>query len=390
MPPFPQRLKDLGITRPTLLLDRNRAVQNLKRMKRKADSAGIRFRPHFKTHQSAEIGKWFRSAGVKSITVSSLDMALYFARHGWKDITVAFTANPLEIKAIKSLARKIKLNLLIDSGELARGIASALPAQVQVWMDVDVGYHRTGIPWDDAGQIVDVARAIRESKKLVLAGLLTHSGHTYHAKSAAEIRRLHQESLLKLRAVRKKLLEEGIHPCAISIGDTPSCSVAESFAGADEIRPGNFIFYDLTMSHLGACRDEDIAVAVACPVVARYEAWNQVVIYGGAVHLSKEFMMDEKGRRIYGYVAHVGENSWGAAERKAPVLSLSQEHGLIEMNDTFLQEIKVGDPLVILPVHSCLTADLYRSYLTLEGKKIERRQSNDPETNDSLDADKRR
>jgi D-serine deaminase-like pyridoxal phosphate-dependent protein len=32
---------------------------------------------------------------------------------------------------------------------------------------------------------------------------------------------------------------------------------------------------------------------------------------------------------------------------------------------------------VILPIHSCLTADLYRSYRTLEGKKIERRQSND-------------
>jgi D-serine deaminase-like pyridoxal phosphate-dependent protein len=38
MPPFPERLEDLGITRPTLLLDRERVIQNLKRMKRKADS----------------------------------------------------------------------------------------------------------------------------------------------------------------------------------------------------------------------------------------------------------------------------------------------------------------------------------------------------------------
>jgi GTP cyclohydrolase II len=37
-----------------------------------------------------------------------------------------------------------------------------------------------------------------------------------------------------------------------------------------------------------------------------------------------------------------------------------------------------------------LLLDRNRSYLTLEGKKIERRQSNDPELNYSLDADKRR
>jgi D-serine deaminase-like pyridoxal phosphate-dependent protein len=372
-----QFLEGLQITRPTLLLDKNRVMGNIKRMKQKADQAGLRFRPHFKTHQSAEIGEWFRLLGVTSITVSSLDMAAYFANHGWKDITVAFTANLLEGKTMKSLARKIKLNLLLDSVELARGLSSLLSAKARAWIDVDVGYHRTGIPWDDFGKITSVARALLSDSKLTFAGLLTHSGHTYHAKATGEIQRFHRDSLLKLHAVKKRLEEEGVHSCEISIGDTPSCSAADLFTGADEIRPGNFVFYDLTMSTLGVCRDEDIAVAVACPVVAKYEAWNQVVIYGGAVHLSKEFLLDEKGRKVYGYAAFPGNTCWGSAERRAPIISLSQEHGLIEMNDSFLRQTKVGDLLVILPVHSCLTADLYRSYLTLDGKKIERRQSND-------------
>jgi D-serine deaminase-like pyridoxal phosphate-dependent protein len=122
------------------------------------------------------------------------------------------------------------------------------------------------------------------------------------------------------------------------------------------------------------CRDEDIAVAVACPVVAKYEAWNQIVIYGGCPPF-QGIPGGQKGRK---YTATRPRGLWGPAERKAPLLSLSQEHGMIEMNDTFLREVRVGDLLVILPVHSCLTADLYRSYLTLDGKKIERRQSNDP------------
>ena len=374
---FQKLLNGVPITRPTLLLDKDRVIQNIRRMKQKADAAGVRFRPHFKTHQSSGIGTWFRQEGVDSITVSSLDMAKYFALHGWKDITVAFTVNLPEIETLNSLAREIRLHLLLDSGELASRLDASLESEVNIWIDVDVGYHRTGIPCDDFPRILSVAQAVQRAPNLIFSGVLTHSGHTYHAKTVEEIRSIHQDSLAKLRTVREKLRQAGVHPCAISIGDTPSCSVADSFDGADEIRPGNFAFYDSMMSDLGACRDEDIAVAVACPVVARYKEWNQVVIYGGAVHLSKEFMLDGRGRKIYGYCCRPGETSWGPAERRAPVLSLSQEHGLIEMDVSLIQEINVGDLLIILPVHSCLTSDLYRYYLTLDGERIERRQSND-------------
>ncbi len=374
---FQKQLRDLRITRPTLLLDKRRAVENIQRMKKKADAARLRFRPHFKTHQSAEVGTWFRRAGVDSITVSSLDMARYFSRNGWKDITIAFTANLPEIDNLNSLAREVRLHLLLDSVLLARALDSALGEKVQVWIDVDVGYRRTGISWENFAEILSVARALQRSSRMSFSGLLTHSGHAYHAQSVAEIRKIHEEGLARLCGVREKLKEEGIDPCDISIGDTPSCSIAESFSGADEIRPGNFVFYDLTMSSLGACGDEDIAVAVACPLVAKYEEWNQAVIYGGAVHLSKEFLLDDQGRKVYGYLSRPAGSSWGPAERKAPVVSLSQEHGLIQLPASLLRDMNVGDLLVVLPVHSCLTADLYRTYLTLDGQTIERRQSND-------------
>ena len=97
-------LAALGICRPTLLLDERRARRNIERMARKAAAAGLRFRPHFKTHQSAAVGDWFRAAGVDAITVSSVDMGLYFAAHGWRDLTVAFSANVLESDKIDSLA----------------------------------------------------------------------------------------------------------------------------------------------------------------------------------------------------------------------------------------------------------------------------------------------
>lgn len=378
MSQFSERLKSLHITRPTLLLDKEKVIRNIEKMSHKAKAARLRFRPHFKTHQSAEVGNWFRQAGVGCITVSSLEMARYFTGHGWKDITVAFTANVLEIETINSLAQEVTFNLILDTDELVLRLASGLREKVQVWIEVDVGDHRTGIRWDDDQSITSLARTILNTPKLAFCGLLTHSGHSYHAKTVDEIRSIHEDSLGKLRRVKEGLRRDGIGPCAISIGDTPGCSVADSFAGVDEIRPGNFAFNDLKMWQLGACTDEEIAVAVACPVVGKYKDRNQVAVYGGAVHLSKDSLLDEVGRRIYGYVSRPGGHSWGPVEKSAPVVSLSQEHGLIEVDEQLFQEIKIGDILVILPVHSCLTSDLFRSYRSLSGEIIPRRQSNDP------------
>ncbi|RLD73544.1 MAG: alanine racemase, partial [Bacteroidetes bacterium] len=79
-----------NIQTPTLILNKALVLENIQFMAEKARKHHLSFRPHFKTHQSAEIGNWFKDAGVDKITVSSVSMAEYFAKHGWKDITIAF------------------------------------------------------------------------------------------------------------------------------------------------------------------------------------------------------------------------------------------------------------------------------------------------------------
>jgi D-serine deaminase-like pyridoxal phosphate-dependent protein len=72
----------LKITKPTLIIDEAQVKANIQKMVKKCILNNIRFRPHFKTHQSIRIGKWFRKEGVRKITVSSVDMARYFAEDG--------------------------------------------------------------------------------------------------------------------------------------------------------------------------------------------------------------------------------------------------------------------------------------------------------------------
>jgi D-serine deaminase-like pyridoxal phosphate-dependent protein len=51
---------------------------------------------------------------------------------------------------------------------------------------------------------------------------------------------------------------------------------------------------------------------------------------------------------------------------------VSQEHGIIATRSDILQMIEVGDVLAILPVHSCLTANLFTEYRTLQNELIDR------------------
>jgi D-serine deaminase-like pyridoxal phosphate-dependent protein len=358
------------IERPTLLLDRAKAIRNMERMIAKANRSGVSLRPHFKTHQSAEIGTWFRERGIDRITVSSVDMAYYFADVGWQDITVAFSANPLQLQRINDLAKRVKLNLLLESAETANVFANGLDASVGVLLKIDAGYHRTGIAWSSVDQISDLARFVHNAEKLSLKGILTHAGNTYGARGKDEVMAVFEQTMARMLSVQSALRQDGL-PAAVSVGDTPSCSLADVFAGADEIRPGNFIFYDLMQLQIGACSFEDIAVAVACPVVAKHPDRGQIVLYGGAIHLSKECLAMPNGQSSYGGIALPIEEGWGAVLENAQVVSLSQEHGIVAADQDFIRTIDVGDVLIVIPVHSCLTVNLFSRYMTLDGQPID-------------------
>jgi len=358
------------IHRPTLLLDRSKALRNIHRMINKARKNRVTFRPHFKTHQSAQIGEWFREAGITAITVSSVEMAIYFARNGWQDITIAFPVNLREIENINKLAEFIQLSLLVESREVVDFLNQQLSARVAVWIKIDVGYHRTGLPWDHFDAVAALARQISESPRMDFKGLLTHSGHSYHAASADEVKTIYAETMARLTDLKNHLADQGFGDTKISIGDTPCCSIVPDLSGADEIRPGNFVFYDVMQLAIGSCSEQDIAVAVACPVVAKHRERNEIVIYGGAIHLSKEFIVTKNGDKIFGYVTQFHGDGWETTMKNSYVASLSQEHGIVKVADDFFDRIGVGDLLLILPIHSCLTVNLLKQYVTLDGETI--------------------
>jgi len=357
----------MKITKPTLRLDLHKCKRNIKRIAAKAENNNLIFRPHFKTHQSIEIGKIFQEFGIKKITVSSVEMAKYFADAGWHDITIAFPFNPLEINEIEKLNNRINLNILISSLESAEKLMRVTKKHLNYFIEIDTGYHRSGILSEDEKQIVKTISVVNNQHKF--KGFLTHSGQTYQADSKEKILKIHQETLVKMKDLKNKF-DDQFTKISISIGDTPSCTLAEDFENIDEIRPGNFVFYDLMQYNLGVCNFDDIAVCVTCPVVDINPNRNQIVIYGGGIHLSKEFIL-QNGEKNFGELVHLNKSGWQRSATPSHLISLSQEHGIIQASDELMKKISIGDVIGIIPIHSCMTANLLGSYKTCDNRILD-------------------
>lgn len=348
---------------PTLFVDLDIVRSNILQMSSKAKKAGVELRPHFKTHQSKAIGEVFRDFDVTGITVSSIKMAEYFFTDGWDDITIAFPANVLAHEYYNRIAKKTSLKTLVLSEEVVKKLDEKLDSELGLYIEIDPDYGRSGIPVSDITRIRSLLDAIEESEHCYPAGFYCHAGHTYKSRSREEIEKTARQVLQKLEALKSHFPE-----MPVCFGDTPSCSILDEFGPADQISPGNFVFYDWMQVQIGSCTPNEIAVYMECPVIEKFADRNQVLIHGGAVHFSKDSV------QIDGYHSF-GEPVLKYLSEETYVKSLSQEHGIIQCSKDVFDKLTVGETIQIFPIHSCLTADLMREYHTKDGQVLDHMNS---------------
>ncbi len=347
----------MTLTYPYLLLNKEKCLENIERMTSKAKKNNLKFRPHFKTHQSIEIGKWFKQLGVDSCTVASFPMAEYFASAGWTDITVAFPVSSYDKKSINKLGQSINLNIVFSSYKNLITVNDSIHCKIGVYVELDCGYYRSGVSPDNTREIALMVNLIEQNEFYQFKGFLTHTGQTYNTKSVDEVKAIHHTTL-KLLTQLKSFWKDSYPEISISYGDTPSCSISENFWGIDEIRPGNFVFYDLMQTTIGSCSINNIAIALICPVIDVYPERGEAIIHGGAVHLSKDYITLPDQTKSFGLICPFDGKSWDQPYEGLWLKSISQEHGVVASKDKeLINTLKPGDLVAILPVHSCLTLD---------------------------------
>jgi D-serine deaminase-like pyridoxal phosphate-dependent protein len=353
-------------TTPAFLVDRAIVQRNCDRMRKKAADSKVLFRPHMKTHKTLEAGRMQHGGSLGPITVSTLAEAEFFADGGFSDITYAVPIAPEKLGRAAALASKIeRLNVLIDDARALAAIEEfhrAENAVFDVFLKVDCGYHRAGVD-PDSPDSVQLATSMLRSPAIRFRGLLTHAGHSYNVRTPHEILRIAVEETSAVTTFRDSIAAPSL---VRSIGSTPTASVVDSFEDCDEVRPGNYVFFDAFQAAVGSCALEDVAVSVLATVIGAYPDRNNLLIDAGALAMSKDLSPSHIDP-AFGYGAVCDE-----ALRPLPLklIALSQEHGKLEGDAAVIAQHPIGSRLRIMPNHSCLTAAMYEVYHVIENGKV--------------------
>lgn len=355
---------------PALILDAERMKRNAERMTARAKQLNVNLRPHVKTHKCAEIAKIQTAGNAGGIMVSTLAEAHFFLKNSFTDITYGV---PIEAgkfaEAIEIAKNCERFSVLTDDAATVESLnktARRENIKLDVFVKIDCGYHRCGVE-PDTPEAFDLPWLISDSSNLNFAGILTHAGHSYHARSAEELLLIARTERDTMRTLAQNLSEKGLTVPTVSIGSTPTMSAIDHLKGIMEMRPGNYIFFDAFQATLGSCEFEDCALTVLSAVVHRDAARRKIVIDAGAIALSKDRGAVEIDASCgYGRVLDLAGN-----DLNLRVESLSQEHGIIFVNDrTQFESLPIGSRVRILANHSCLTAAQHSYYDVLAGDRI--------------------
>ncbi len=362
-------MKLTDLRTPALVLDRAAVARNTAAMAARVRQHGVKLRPHVKTAKCVEVAKLATEGQFGGITVSTLAEAEFFASHGFRDIIYAAGLSPGKFDDVIRLRREgVDLKVLTDDLEVARALsqhARAAAVKLEAFIEIDSGQFRAGLD-PEAADLVPLAKLLNAPPFLTLAGVVTHAGQSYHAKGAAAIQAIAEDERRALIRAAERLKEAGLLCPILSTGATPTATLGTRFDGLSEIRPGNYVFYDLTMHSLGVCRIEDIAVSVLASVTGHNKKAGHILIDAGFMALTKDqgahdFLPDVG----FGYVM---DERLRARLPGLSVTEVNQEHGMIAARTAQdFERLPIGARVRVLPNHSCATSAMYAHYNVVDG-----------------------
>ena len=346
---------------PCLLLDLPALRRNLAMLRAAvARHPGLQLRPHLKTAKSRAVAE-LAAPGFAPITVSTLAEARYFAEGGWRDQIYAVGITPQKLDAVAALnAAGGAVKVITDDAGAARAIA-VHPGDLRALIEVDVGEGRGGVA-PDGPALIEIAAALGPR----LAGVISHSGHSYEGRSPAAMAAIAEAERRGILAAAARLRAGGHAVPIVSLGSSPVAMHAESMDGVTEMRAGVYMFGDLFQAQLGTHPPEDIAVTVLASVIGRRPERNTLLLDAGALALSKD-RSTATAPRDYGF-GLVLDRAGRPLPGEPVVARAYQEHGEVQGTAPLpFERLPVGARLRVAPNHACLTAAAYDRYHVLDG-----------------------
>jgi len=248
----------------------------------------------------------------------------------------------------------------LDSSVAAEAIAAAARSAgstVGVLVDLDVGFHRTGM--QSPKDVLELAQSVTRTKGLRLDGVMCFPGQI---KNPAEQQ---DQTLAPISALVAEAIDvlkhAGLEVKIVSGGSTPSAYQSHLVPALTEIRPGTYIYNDMSVVSGGFCKLEDCAVQVECTVVSDAVP-GKFVIDAGTKTLTSDRRMIDPETAGHGHIVEYPQ---------AKIVRLSEEHGEVDASKCDRRP-RLGERVHVIPNHICPCINLHDSVmLRLEDGSVE-------------------
>ncbi|KAK9467360.1 putative serine dehydratase domain-containing protein [Lipomyces arxii] len=373
----------------------------------------LRFRPHVKTHKTAEIAaiQVTSDGAVVASTLSEIRGLIELVDTGVvKDVLYGIPPTKSKIADLAVLVKTMiakggVLRLMIDNVEQLywlRDFANHSADEFPIWsvfFKVNVGDNR-------AGQVADseqLTEMIYEAVELVndqyveLYGFYAHAGGSYSSTDVAtamayltrEIEGVHAAAEVARNMMHKTDLDANTnHRFVISVGATPTAHTSargglpavSALLGAAlddddvEVHAGNYAILDMQQVATGLVSPADVAGYVVAEVIGYYPERDEYLIDAGVLALARE------PGRIPG-IATIKHQA--VSGDRYIVGRVSQEHGILcrrtDVIEDVIEEVgkgestlkwKAGGKVLLLPQHACITSSMYQWYFAVQNGLI--------------------
>lgn len=344
---------------PFVSVDLDILDANLRRTAELAAQAGVKLRPHVKTHKSVWIAREQLRYGAVGITVAKLGEAEVMADGGIEDILIAYPiVGRAKLERLAKLLERVRVTASTDSVEVALGLSelgARIGRRIPLYVDVNTGLNRCGK--EPGEESAELALRIAELPNVEVRGLMTHAGHVYGKAKAAdclEVAQAEAEGLVSTQAI---LRERGLVVPEISVGSTPTSKYVGELGGVTEMRPGAYVFGDCSQLYTGLIPLEECAMRIYATVVSTPRP-GTAIIDAGSKTLTTDMNPHRKG---FGYLPDHPD---------AYIERLSEEHGILQLPEGV--RLQIGDIVSIVPNHCCTVANLHDQLAGTRGGRLER------------------
>ena len=339
---------------PALIVDLDALEANLDHMAALAAAAGVKVRPHAKTHKSPLIAHMQMARGAIGQCVQKVAEAEILSWGGVTDILVSNeVVSPRKLARLAALTHFSRIAICADDLygiDLIEAAARDAGVRLTVLIEIDVGSGRCGIA---AGpDAVVAAKRIARSGRLRFGGLQAYHGGAQHQRTQEERSASIAAAALKTRAVVDDLRRAGLD-CAIVSGAGTGTFALEAASGVfTELQVGSYVFMDADYGRNQPpppFRNSLFVLSTAMSVpragLAVVDAGHEAV----SVDSGQPLVWNRKG------VVYVGA---------------SDEHGKLSL-DADAEPIRLGERVMLMPSHCDPTVDRYDWYVGTRKNRVE-------------------